>query len=115
MSCTSRERGVNFSQLIRYPPHALQKQAPTFGAVPSASDRLKKQEERAQEAEKEEDQLDQILQKDARERLNTMLDSDRPTQVGRSAHSIGGRLGRTGAHHGPRASYSGAKGESPAH
>ena len=56
------------------------KQAPTFGAIPSAADRKQKHEQEAQEAEKREDVVERCLQPDARARLNK-LEMEEPEKV----------------------------------
>ena len=70
----------------------MQKCEPSFGAIPSAADRKKKQEEQADAEERQEDILAQLLKKDALERLNKAELVD-PSKVW--SHACGGRFHAT--------------------
>ena len=73
-------------RLPRSPHRTSQKCEPSFGAIPSATDRQKKQQEAAEAEEKRDEVLAQIMQKAALARLNE-LDFDEPAKV-RARHAL---------------------------
>ena len=58
----------------------MQKCAPTFGAVPSAKDLKKKEEEQVEAEEKRDEILAKFMQKDAIDRVNK-LEMSEPAKV----------------------------------
>jgi hypothetical protein len=67
-----RNKALRKKPLAHLLPHRSQKRAPTFGAVPSAADLRKDQEQQAQVEEKKEEIIAKKLQPAALERLNKL-------------------------------------------